>query len=73
MTDVDCYYHGSPGSGCWQLLRSGRTGLVGGFYDDIAYDVIGLDGVDDVHFLLLASEHADQVADHDRPDEQSEQ
>ncbi|MCX2951663.1 thiopeptide-type bacteriocin biosynthesis protein [Lentzea sp. NEAU-D7] len=34
-----------------------RTGLVGGFYDDIAHDVIGLDGVDDalVYFLPLAS------------------
>ncbi|MGZ3146074.1 thiopeptide-type bacteriocin biosynthesis protein [Lentzea chajnantorensis] len=35
-----------------------RTGLVGGFYDDIAHDVIGLDGVDDalVYFLPLASD-----------------
>lgn len=34
-----------------------RTGLVGGFYDDLAHDVIGLDGVDDalVYFLPLAS------------------
>jgi thiopeptide-type bacteriocin biosynthesis protein len=34
-----------------------RTGLVGGFYDDIAHDVIGLDGVDDalVYFLPLAA------------------
>ncbi|MDX3661449.1 thiopeptide-type bacteriocin biosynthesis protein [Streptomyces sp. ID05-26A] len=34
-----------------------RTGLVGGFYDDIAHDVIGLDGVDDalVYFLPLAT------------------
>ncbi|MCR3751808.1 thiopeptide-type bacteriocin biosynthesis protein [Lentzea californiensis] len=34
-----------------------RTGLVGGFYDDIAHDVIGLDGVNDalVYFLPLAS------------------
>ncbi|MFD5829425.1 thiopeptide-type bacteriocin biosynthesis protein [Lentzea sp. NPDC060358] len=34
-----------------------RTGLVGGFYDDLAHDVIGLDGVDDalVYFLPLAA------------------
>ncbi|MET8764686.1 thiopeptide-type bacteriocin biosynthesis protein [Lentzea sp. NPDC004782] len=36
-----------------------RTGLVGGFYDDLAHDVIGLDGVDEalVYFLPLASEN----------------
>ncbi len=52
-----------------------RTGLVGGFYDDIAHDVIGLDGVDDtlVYFLPLASEDADDVGDRDRPDEHREQ
>ena len=52
-----------------------NTGLVGGFYDDIAHDVIGLDGVDDalVYFLPLASEHADDVADRDRADHQRQQ
>ncbi|MEU0883441.1 thiopeptide-type bacteriocin biosynthesis protein [Lentzea sp. NPDC005914] len=49
-----------------------RTGLVGGFYDDIAHDVIGLDGVDDalVYFLPLASQQAGDVGERDRPDHQ---
>ncbi|MFS8097657.1 thiopeptide-type bacteriocin biosynthesis protein [Lentzea alba] len=52
-----------------------RTGLIGGFYDDIAHDVMGLDGVDDalVYLLPLASGPADQVAERDRPDGQRQQ
>ncbi|RAS70902.1 lantibiotic biosynthesis dehydratase-like protein [Lentzea atacamensis] len=40
-----------------ELALTAMAGLVGGFYDDLAHDVIGLDGVDDVlvYFLPLAS------------------
>ncbi|MEV6238459.1 thiopeptide-type bacteriocin biosynthesis protein [Lentzea sp. NPDC051838] len=51
-----------------------KTGLVGGFYDDIAHDVIGLDGVDDalVYFLPLASENP-AADEHQRADQHRQQ